>query len=364
MLRWLFRLPGFAIRLITIVGLTGIGLSAVAIYLSPEQNVVLAFLGLSFLFWLGLAAVGLIYAVIRKKRMLAAFTAICILLSHDLCLRTVGFGSSGAEVEGGEKALRVMSFNVRLFDLYNWTSGAETRDEIFNFLVKRPIDVWCFQEFYHTRNQAEIDPRAALIDQLGAAFYHDAYTHEIHDTQFFGLLTLTRYPIVGRGEIAFASDPNNYCIYTDVVNGIDTLRIFNTHLASIRFQREDYRAIDRGPDQEETKRLLLRLASGYKRRASQIETVMQHVQKSPFPVVLCGDFNDTPVSYSYQQAVTHLHDSFRGRHPGFGGTHIGLFQFLRIDFILHSKNLNTAYFKLHDDVELSDHHPLETHLIW
>lgn len=365
MRRFLFRIPGFLIRVATVVGLTGMGLAALSTQLSPVVSVIPAFFGLSFPFWFGVTLFGLVYSAIRKRWKLFILTLLCVLLAWSMVQGTFGFGTEGCEsCHTNERELRVLSYNVRLFDLYNWTTGDDTRERIYAFLKENPVDVICFQEFFHTVKPGASDPREELMELLGYNAYHDKYTHEMHDVQYFGLLTYSRFPIVRRGEVAFDSDPNNFCIYTDLEVDGDTVRVYNAHLASIRLKAEDYRALDRGPDQQETKRLVSRIAGGYTRRASQIEAVVKSIADSPHPTVLCVDLNDTPVSYAHARLEDFLHDSFRGRHLGFGGTHIGLFPFLRIDYVMHSPELNVHYFELHSDVELSDHHPLEVHLSW
>lgn len=365
MLRFLLRIPGFLIRFATVVGLSGMGLAALSMYISPSTTVIPAFFGLSYPFWLAVALFGLVYSAVRKRWKLFGLTAACLVLSFKMIEATFGLGQSDcAALDTADWQVSVMSYNVRLFDLYNWTTGDNTREEIYTFLEANPVDVLCFQEFFHTVKPGAADPRKELAERLGYRHYHDKYTHEMHDVQYFGLLTYSRYPIVGRGEVAFASDPNNFCIYSDIVVGGDTLRVYNAHLASIRFKTEDYRALDRGPDQQETKRLVSRIAGGYQRRASQIEAVVESIAASPHPAVVCVDLNDTPISYAHARLEDHLNDSFRGNHFGFGGTHIGLFPFLRIDHILHSDALKPVCFKLHSEVELSDHHPMEVHLSW
>lgn len=367
MLKFLLRIPGYVLRTVALVGLTGMLLAGVATRVSPEQMIWPAFFGLSYPFWLGVTLFGLVYALVRRRRLLSICLVIGLVVTGGLSLSTFGIGSRGCiECAPEENAgrLRVMSYNVRLFDLYNWGKGNATRDSIFAFLATRQLDVVCFQEFFHTRDHNKIDPRK-MAQQLPYGLHiHDRYMHEMHGIQFFGLLTLSRYPIVGRGSIAFSSDPNNFCIYTDVDTGADTVRVFNAHFASLRFQPEDYEAIDRGPDQKERRRLARRIASGYKRRASQIEEVASAVEQSPYLTVVCADFNDTPVSFAYRRMTRRLRDTFSGNHTGFGGTHIGLFPFLRIDYILADPGLNTHYFMIHERVDLSDHHPVEAHVNW
>jgi len=214
--------------------------------------------------------------------------------------------------------LNVMSYNVRLFDLYNWTEGSKTRDKIFQFLKSHPADVLCFQEFYHTDRKGVFETRDTLIQFLENKHYHEKYTHEMNGQQYFGVVTFSKYPIVDRGEMPFASDVNNFCIYTDILVGSDTIRVYNAHMASVRFQKEDYKALEDGPNKDDAVRLADRLRTAFVKRASQSEKIKSHVASSPHPVVMCGDFNDTPVSYTYNELSENLNDAFVGHGSGLG----------------------------------------------
>lgn len=366
MWKFIKRIPGLIIRFAAVIGMVGMGLGFLSTQISPEKFVYLALFGLSYPFWLAMALFGLLYAIIRKRWKMAILTSVVLIVTGDLSLSTVGIGHQGCPdcYDEDQNVLRVMTYNVRIFDLYNWGSGAQTRDKIFTFLQDHPVDVLAFQEFYHTDREGVFETRDTLITFLDNRYFHERYTHEMHGKQYFGVATFSKYPIVGKGEIAFESDVNNFCIYTDIKKGEDTVRVYNAHLASIRFQKEDYQAIDKGPDQKEARRLADRLLGAYKRRASQVDVIAESIESSPYKAIMCGDFNDTPVSYAYRRMTRNLKDAFRGNYTGFGGTHIGLFPFLRIDFIFADAQMTPHYFKLHHEFEDSDHHPLEVHLSW
>jgi endonuclease/exonuclease/phosphatase family metal-dependent hydrolase len=368
MLRFLSKIPGFFIRTAAFIGMTGLGLAALAWLVSPADLLLPAFFGLSFPFWLVITFLGLFYSVIRKRWWLTGVSLVVLILTYPMTRATFGMGLSSTNEQSEDMPangeLTVLSYNVRLFDLYNWTAGSSTRDSIFEFLDKTPVDVLCFQEFYHTDRKGVFDTRDTLITFLQNTYYHEKYTHEMNGKQYFGVATFSRYPIIKKGEIAFASDVNNYCIYSDLKVGEDTIRVYNAHLASIRFQKEDYSAIDKGPDSDEAKRLATRIGRAFVQRASQVDEIANNIAECPYPVVVCGDFNDTPISYAYRRMSEQVHDAFVGNYFGFGGTHIGLLPFLRIDYVMRSEGLQVKKFELHSEVELSDHHPIEVHLSW
>ncbi|MFT5904240.1 MAG: endonuclease/exonuclease/phosphatase family metal-dependent hydrolase, partial [Flammeovirgaceae bacterium] len=106
-----------------------------------------------------------------------------------------------------------------------------------------------------------------------------------------------------------------------------------------------------------------RLAGAFTRRAKQVEQVKAHSIESPFPVVICGDFNDTPVSYSYATISDGLVDTFReSGGMGIGSTYLGAFPSFRIDYIFHSEDLESAEYTRYEE-GISDHNAISS-LVW
>jgi len=194
---------------------------------------------------------------------------------------------------------------------------------------------------------------------------HEKYTHELIHHQYFGVATLSKFPIVGKGYIEFNNDRNNFCIYSDLKIKQDTIRVFNGHFASIRFKPEDYQFVEelkgnaKDIDPNKITGITDRLMSATVKRASQVRKVMQEISQSPYPVVLAGDFNDAPVSYAYQQVREQLNDSFTSSGNGIGNTYIGTFPSFRIDYIFHDDNFHSHKYKTLPE-KYSDHHAIRT----
>jgi len=265
-----------------------------------------------------------------------------------------------------ENRLKVITYNVRLFDYYNWTGGKKTKDSIFTQLKAEEADVVCFQEFYYTEKKGVFETRDTLKRVLDLPHLHDQYSHKLTGSQYFGIATYSRYKIVNRGKIEFSTDKNNFGIYTDIVKGSDTLRVYNVHLASIRFKKEDYEVMESdtgGFKMDDGKRFVSRLMTAFEKRASQTEELINELEKSPYKIVLAGDFNDTPISYCYQRFEDYLDDAFKGAGSGISNTYIGKFPSFRIDYILHSPELKAVEYKKLPE-KLSDHHAVEAVLAW
>jgi Metal-dependent hydrolase len=109
--------------------------------------------------------------------------------------------------------------------------------------------------------------------------------------------------------------------------------------------------------QGEMKSLSVSLRKGFVNRALQAQVLKERVNKSPYPVLVVGDFNDTPVSYSYRKIRKGLHDSFVNSGYGAGFTYRGNYPPNRIDYILYNSPLINTYFEI-IKVKYSDHYPI------
>ncbi|MGV6862462.1 MAG: endonuclease/exonuclease/phosphatase family protein [Putridiphycobacter sp.] len=329
-------------------------------HISPQSFSYLALLGLAYPYLLWTIMIFTVFWLIKNKKYMV-FNVLIFLLGWNHFSNFYVFNTS-TSVHSAD-AIQVMSYNVRIFNYYDSKNRIDTRDNIFNFLTKSQPDVICFQEFYHENGSQNFKTKDTLVSFLNAKHNHERYTHEMLGEKYFGLATFTKFPIVGKGEIAFDNDDNNYCIFTDIKKNRDTLRVFNAHLGSIRLQDSDYAFfgdLETGKIyQREVKeqKIVGRLLSAFEKRAAQIKLVMEKVVKSPYPVILCGDFNDTPVSYCYRQVSRHLEDSFVESGNGVGATYVGKIPSNRIDYIFHSKGLKASEFTVHD-FEFSDHKPV------
>lgn len=262
------------------------------------------------------------------------------------------------------QSTKIMSYNVRLFDLYNWTENKKTRNEILSFLKEENPDVICFQEYYYTSGD-HFNTRDTLAQILLANNYFEHFTTKIKEPNstnysHFGSAIYSKYPIVNSGVISFDNDKTNNCLYVDLQREKDTIRVFNAHLGSIRFQTADYDYIGgkgnpkKKNQKQAEQRVLGRLAIGFQKRVSQANKVLEELEKSPYPTVLCSDMNDTPISYTYSQFSNKLNDAFTLSGNGVGGTYIGNYPFLRIDFIWYDDYFQSTNFITHQN-KLSDH---------
>lgn len=268
--------------------------------------------------------------------------------------------------EKADSVYKIMSYNVRLFDLYNWTNNKQTRNQIFNLLAEESPDIVCFQEFYY-EDSKDFNSLDTMQSFMKAKNMHVEITKTVKEKNHFGIATFTNFPIINKGKIVFGKTSDNLCIYTDVLINGDTVRVYNMHLQSIRLRREDYKFLEALLKEKDKKEevdefggattIMGRMKKAYMRRAWQAEVISSHIRNCPYKVLVCGDFNDTPTSYTYRIMSRGLYDAFKISSSGLGRTYIGRFPSFRIDYILHSKDIQSADFEVIAR-ELSDHYPV------
>ena len=347
----------FLFKAASIVVFSSLLLSYLSPFIHPETSILLAFMGLAYpiLFFLTLIFF-FVWLIVEQKWALIAL--LIVIIGGKLHFRT--FSMTFFESTPGKNPIHLMSFNVRLFDIYNdnFSEAKKTKDKIIAFIEGKKPDILCLQEFYRQDHSNRFVTRDAIFSKLGTNYYHEKCSFNPKGSQHFGIALFSKLPIIHKGEVDINNsyEPSfNYCVYVDVVNKSDTLRIYNVHLQSIKLY-DEYYAVKKekmtGQNAVKTSYRKLRLA--FTKRSSQAQIIMEHVKKSPYPTVVAGDFNDTPMSYTYNIFNQNLIDAFHNTSFGIGSTYLGRLPAGRIDYIFHSKNLKSNNFVI-DNNGLSDH---------
>ncbi len=330
-------------------------------FVNPKTNSIPAIFGLFYPAFFIINFLFFIFWLLRFK-IYFIIPLITMLLGYGAFLKNVRFNKDKL-VGDYSQALKIVSYNVRLFDQYKATGNDTyfTRNAIFSFINSEQADIVCFQEFFHGNEKyfPTIDP---FIELQKAKNYHVDYTKTTGDYRHYGIATFSVYPIVKRGAIHFENSNSNSGIFTDILFKKDTIRVFNFHLESIKFSNADYQFVSEFIDPEahnqtSSKVIFWKLKNAFVKRAEQANIVADYVKKSPYPVIVCGDFNDTPSSYVYHTISKNLNDAFIETGQGIGSTYAGDLPFLRIDFILHSPVLEAFKYRKFS-CNYSDHFPV------
>ncbi|MDR2907466.1 MAG: endonuclease/exonuclease/phosphatase family protein [Bacteroidales bacterium] len=333
-----------------------------AAFVNPEKFVWLAYFGMLFPLVL---LINIFFAVFLafNLKLMALLPILVIALNWSNVQSLAKFKS--AEFDTNPQKIKVMSYNVNLFDYYGKINSqkGQTEREILDFIVGETPDIVCFQEFReHSQERA---PSKRLTQAAGL---RHASQSRYNKQVAFGNKIFSRFPILRDSLIRF-EDSKNLVQFIDVLAYDDTVRIFNFHMESIGFQRTDdafYRDLLTAPTEvsglkDGVENLLEKMNRAYVKRSQQARILNSLIAASPYQTIVCGDMNDTPTSYCYHQISEHLSDSFCERALGLGTTYSGMYPAFRIDYVFFSEGLYCENFTT-IRLKYSDHYPICTEL--
>ena len=262
-----------------------------------------------------------------------------------------------AEVTTDNSTFSLMSYNVRGF--YD-DNGHVAVNDFIDYLEESGVpDILCIQEFPTTTRGVD------KIDTLYNNTFKKYYTSECVEAGNIVLKTYSRYPLVTTDSGNISGINSGTSAWVDVVIKKDTVRLFNNHLYTMSITPDDSEDIARGKilqDGDRMRSIVNRIADNSSIRASHVDTLRYIMDNTPYRQVVCGDFNDTPMSYVYGQLSENLYDTFVESGNGYGYTFRPMRGMLRIDYILRSEGLESQSYCADESVTFSDHLPVMARL--
>jgi len=331
-------------------------ISYLSVYISPEDFILPAFFGLAYPY---LLIINIIFVVIWAVKLRPeAFISIGIIL--------VGFNHFSDYIqlfktkEGTQGNILVMSYNIRLFNYYKGSGKENTENEMLNLVRLQQPDILCLQEFFINGEAKKKDDE--IKKKLGGDYNSHIKLIGSGKNKSYGIATYIKYKIVNRGDISFPGS-SSLSIFTDIIVENDTFRIFNSHLQSFRLKKTErsfFEELFEKEDKQKIREILTlsnSLRKGFAERSFQARKLKDYIINSPYPVIVTGDFNDTPISYTYRKIRKGLKDSFVVSGYGAGFTYWGNYPPNRIDYILYDDTLESTKFEILR-VKYSDHYPI------
>lgn len=308
-------------------------------FLPPKTFSVLSVLNLGVPFLIILNVIFFLYWLVKtNKQFILSFS---VLLIGYFSFGSLYKFSTSTKIEK-DSNFKVMNYNVRLFNLYDWIPEKNLETKIVNFVKTQSPDILSIQEYHPHKN-------------IDLSFFKYKFEKLSGKKSKYGQAIFSKFPIINSGSIEFPNTPNN-AIFVDVVKQNDTVRIYNVHLESLRINTKI-----ESLKNEDSERLFNRVGTTFKMQQFQTELFLKHKKRCKYKMIICGDFNNTAFSYVYRKIKGDLNDTFKEAGNGFGRTYDFKFFPVRIDFIFADNEFSVNGFKSFDE-HYSDHFPIMTTL--
>lgn len=376
---------GITFRAILVVAAVAMFLSYLAVYVNPAKFALPLFFGLYFIPILAINLLLLLIALLRRSA--SAWIAVAALL--PALLYTDLFVKIGNREEPQKEGIeiKIASWNVGMFSSSSGGSGKaagtpvrltreECRREIGEFIAVENPHILCLQEFF-ADDYTQAD---TLYGQYPYRHYH---LFKARNGKLFGNMILSKFPIADKGVLSFRGS-TNLSIFADVEHYGRTLRIYNNHLESydVSFTALAHKFYDKlnemkkgegnvSPVKEEslggeiTRDIVEthgKMKNTFIKRSEQVGRILDDINRTPHETIICGDFNDTPMSYTYHTLAKNRKDTFREAGSGFGATFIPVWPLLRIDYLLVPQDAECISHTVHKESH-SDHYPVTCSVI-
>ena len=318
-------------------------------FLAPRLFPILSVLSLFLPLFLILNLVFFLFWFIQFKRQM--------LLSGIVLIVGITFVNKFYKLYGnenedlGKEDIVVMSYNVRLFNLYNWIKDENISQNISQFIKDEDPDILCIQEFSNTN---EID---------FSKYPHKHIFIEGKNTKL-GQAIFSKYPIIDKGVLNFPNTSNN-AVFIDLKKGKDIFRVYSIHLQSIKITPDVHEIdenIQEGVTKTRSKRIFARTSAAFREQQNQAEIVKKHKMSCSYPVIICGDMNNSAFSFVYRSIKGDLKDAFEEAGSGFGKTYSFKYYPARIDYIFADKRFEVKSHKSFPQFKNSDHFPIVSRL--
>jgi endonuclease/exonuclease/phosphatase family metal-dependent hydrolase len=329
----------------------------------------IAFPGLAFpLLFFALFCFIIFWAVLKSKWFWISLIVMFLGIQQILAVFSFHVPQQFSQVKQ-PNTLRIFHWNVEGWDDYyeNPKEGKSYYPQMMKLIQAQNADILCFEEYADKKDMADSNSTVSTIQKMGYPYHLFAETESDPQSNSNGVIIFSKFPILRSDTINYGKNTHaEHLLSIDIKAGEKMIRIFTTHLQSVRFEHAQYASLSKlkhakDPGYRDSRTLVSKLKTGYEFRYSQAQTVKKQIDESPYPAIITGDFNDVPNSNTYFTIKGKLQDSFLEKGSFIGRTFRFISPTLRIDYVLADKSFKVNQFRV-IHVPYSDHYPIETDL--
>ena len=310
-------------------------------FLSPKTFPLLSVLTLILPFFLLANILFVIYWGLQFKRQIIYSLFVLII---SFFINSPFYKLNEKFEEESAEDFTLMSYNVRLFNLFQWIKKDDIPSKIKNFIDFQDPDILSIQEYSSNNN-------------LSFTNYPYKYIVSMGDKVKTGQAIFSKFRIINKGQINLPNSNNNV-IYADIIKNKDTLRVYSIHLQSISISPDIHEVFD----EDKSKKIFRRISKAFSQQQQQSELIQKHMQEVKYKTIICGDMNNSAYSYVYKNIKGNHQDSFVVAGAGFGKTYDFNYFPMRIDYIFVDKGIDVQQMTTHNSIKFSDHFPLSVRL--
>jgi endonuclease/exonuclease/phosphatase family metal-dependent hydrolase len=360
---WLVRIIEKFLLLANLMALGWLLLCVAAAWISPENVKYLPALSLTTPFALLVNMAMVFLWLFTRRKYLTLISLIPLILCWKMIPAIFGLHFfKKNDWQPTAHSFKIMSWNVHAMGLFNPPHEKKFAREVMNFIKKESPDILCLPEFATALDT----PMSTYADVIKKENNYHVYQFDIDNGYgpyiWIGSAVFSRFPLVGYEVFVL----NEYisllqCDFT--LPNDQIVRVFVLHLQSFGLSDTDKAIIEslkkNNPGKiKDSRTFAWKFNEAYRQRAREAEKAMKVIKKSPYPVIVCGDFNDLPYSYTYTVFSRTLTDAFSKMGKGLGRTYNQIVPTLRIDHIFYTpEHLNIKAFKTVYS-PYSDHSPI------
>ncbi len=354
-LKWIMLVSNFVVILSMIIVLIGTTVSPVKLLFPAYFALIyplIIFINIGFV---------ILWLLIRKWYFLLSVSILIFSSAQISETFPIHFGKT-SDIPIRNKPILILTYNTMMSGKLV-KNTLKKPNKVIKYAAESNADIICLQEFMVSTKNIYQTHADMIRDFSMYKYKHICYVRKERN-QVYGIATFSKYPIINKKRILYPSYAN-MSIYSDIVIQGETIRLVNNHLESNRLTEIEKRMPGKLKENFDAQNLTgitlhfsRKLGLAYKLRAMQADIVSKEIRNSPYKVIVCGDFNDVPVSYAYSKVKGNLNDAFQETGTGIGCTYNEGYYKFRIDYVMYD---STAFFPVSyktDKVHYSDHFPV------